>query len=125
MRGKNLKQSIINNISSLSEYHSQNIEVLGVVLESNEKDGTCTISYKGYNDTPNVTTSVPVRLSNPDIIGWFPKKNDYVLIRESAGQPIIIGDGNTIANRNKNKTTTHFKKNIFASIAEDLGGFLI
>lgn len=125
MKGNNLKNSIKSNIASIGDFHNQTIETIGKVMESNERNGTCTVNYKGYNDTPCIVTDVQVRIPNPEIVSWFPKKDDYVIIRESAGQPIVVGDGYQAINKNALRKQAKFEKNIFASLAESLGGFLI
>lgn len=124
MKKINIKDSVKNNVSSIAEFHTQTIDAIGLVKQSNSKNNTCTILYKSFDNAVVVKTDVQVRLANPTSIDWFPKKDDYVLVRESAGIPIVVGDANQIV-KGTNKESTKFAKNIYASVSEAMGGFLV
>lgn len=124
MKKINIKDSVRNNVSSIAEFHTQAIETLGLVKDSNQKDNTCTVLYKTFDGNVVVKPNVVVRLSNPNLIDWFPKKDDYVLIKETGGVPIILGDGNQIYKDNT-RDSARFKQNIFSQISDVVGGFLI
>lgn len=124
MKKINIKESVKNNVSSIAEFHTQAIETLGLVKDSNQKDNTCTVLYRTFDNKVVIRPNVTVRLQNPNIIDWFPKKDDYVLIKETGGIPIILGDGNQIFKDNT-RDAARFKKNIFSQVSDVTGGFLI
>lgn len=125
MKNPNLKNSIKDNVVSVEMFNNQETESIGKVIKSNEKEGICTVNFIGADGNPSTVPNVVVRLDNPSIVAWFPKKNDYVIIRESGGVPIIVGDGTIAASPNKLKAKTKVTKDIYSMFSEVIGGFLI
>ena len=125
MKKINIKDSVRNNVTGIGDFHAQSVETIAKVIESSERSNTCTINYINNEGKPEIQTNVYVRLSDPETLGWYPKKDDYVLIKLEANMPIIIGDATQMVSRNKLREKTKFENNIFASLSESIGGFLI
>ena len=61
---------------------------IGIVYESNERENTCSVSYR--NDTGIMVrkSDVPLRISNAD--SWFPKAGEPVHLSIEHGDPVIV-----------------------------------
>lgn len=125
MKKINIKNSVRNNVVGIDDFNTQTTETIAKVIESSKRSNTCTINYINNENNAEIKTNVVVRISDPDTLGWYPKKDDYVLIKLSGNVPIIIGDATQMVYNNKLREKTSFVNNIFASVNEALGGFLI
>ena len=125
MKKINIKESVRNNVTGIDAFNTQSIETIAKVIESSERANTCTINYINNEGKPEITTNVPVRLADPDNLGWYPEKEDYVIIKLDANNPVIIGSADQLVSKNKLREKTKFEHNIFATLTESIGGFLI
>ena len=125
MKNSSIKNSIRNSIVSSDAFYRGATEKVALVKSSNEKNGTCTIEFNNIEGRRIIENDVKVKLTNPSIIDWFPKKGDYVFIKEDLNVIIVLGDANHIM-FNNTKSQTFFKNNIFSNLVNDnMGGFII
>ena len=125
MKRINIKDSVRNNITGIDAFNTQSIETIAKVIDSSERANTCTINYVNAEGKPEIKTNVLVRLGDIESLGWYPEKDDFVLIKLEGDIPIIIGDASQLITPNKLREKTKFKNNIFSAINESIGGFLI
>lgn len=125
MKRINIKESVKNNVTGIENFNTQVTETIGKVIDCSERSNTCTINYINNENKPEIKTNVIIRIADPEHIGWYPKENDYVLVKIDGFQPVVIGDATHLTNRNKLREKTKFDNNIFASLAEAIGGFII
>lgn len=125
MKRINIKDSVRNNVTGIDTFNTQSVETIAKVIDASERANTCTINYINNEGKAEIKTNVSVRLADVENLGWYPEKDDYVLIKLEANNPIIIGDASQLIYKNKLREKTKFKNNIFASINESIGGFLI
>lgn len=125
MKRINIKDSVRNNVTGIDTFNTQSVETIAKVIESSERANTCTINYINNEGKAEIKTNVSVRLADPESLGWYPTKDDYVIIKLEANNPVITGDASQLISKNKLREKTKFENNIFASINESIGGFLI
>lgn len=125
MKRINIKDSVRNNVTGIDKFNTQSIETVAKVISSSERSNTCTINYINAENKAEIKTNVAVRISDTESLGWYPAKDDYVLIKVDCGNPVIIGDASQLMSNNKLREKTKFENNIFASLTEAIGGFLI
>lgn len=125
MKRINIKDSVRNNVTGIGNFHNQSFETIAKVIECSEKSNVCTINYLDTEDKPQIKVGVPIMLSDPNNIGWYPKANDYVVIKLNGTEPIIIGDAMHLLFKNKGKENAMSETNIFSSINDSIGGYLI
>ena len=124
MKNASIKNAIRNNIVASDALYRGSTEKVALVKSSNEKNGTCTIEFKDFDGNKVTEKDVKVRLFAPGVIDWFPKKNDYVFIKEDLNVVMITGDANHLLTSNKSETS--FDKDIFSNLVNDnTGGFII
>lgn len=125
MKKINIKESVRNNVTGIDAFNTQSIETIAKVIESSERANTCTINYINNEGKAEIKTNVVVRLADPDNLGWYPEKDDYVIIKLDANNPVIIGSADQLVSKNKLREKTKFENNIFSTLTESIGGFLI
>lgn len=125
MKRINIKDSVRNNVTSIDKFNTQIIETVGLVIECSERANTCTVNYKNSEGKAEIKTNVPIRLADPDNLGWYPQKEDYVIVKLDGNTPVITGDAGQLMFKNKLREKTRFENNIFATLTESIGGFLI
>lgn len=125
MKKINIKDSVKNNVTGIGNFHTQSVETIAKVISCSERANTCVINYLNNEGKGEIKSDVPIRLADPDTLGWYPKKDDYVLIKLELDKPVVIGDGSQMIFKNKLREKTKMSNNIFSQIAESLGGFLI
>lgn len=125
MKNSSIKNSIRNNIVSIDSYFKGTSEKVALVKSSNEKNGTCTIEFTDFDGNKVIEKDVKVRLANPSLVDWFPKKGDYVFIREDLNVVMVLGDATHLVT-NSIKTNSIFKLDIFSnSVNDNSGGFIV
>lgn len=125
MKNSTVKNAIKNNIVSVDALFRGATEKIALVKASNEKNGTCSIEFTDFDGNNVLEKDVKVRLSNPALVDWFPKKGDYVFIKEDLNVVIVLGDATHLITNNA-KSQTMFHKDIFSNLVNDmLGGYII
>lgn len=125
MKNSTVKNAIKNNIVSVDALFRGASEKIALVKSSNEKNGTCSIEFTDFDGNNVLEKDVKVRLSNPSLIDWFPKKGDYVFIKEDLNVVIVLGDATHLVTNNT-KSQSIFSKDIFSNLVNDnLGGYII
>lgn len=125
MRNASLKSGIRNNIVSVDALFRGATEKVALVKKSNESNGTCTIEYDDFDGNRTIAKDVKVRLSNPSIVDWFPKKGDYVFIKEDLDIVTVLGDATHIVT-NSSGVNSLFENDIFSnSTNNNVGGFIV
>jgi hypothetical protein len=124
MKNASIKNAIKNNIVASDALYRGATEKVALVKSSNEKNGTCTIEFNNFEGNKVKEKDVKVRLFSPGVIDWFPKKGDYVFIKEDLNVIMITGDANHLLTNNKSETS--FEKDIFSNLVNDnTGGYII
>lgn len=87
----NFKQAIKNNVLSQNNKYSLDQEKIAEVLQSDSRSNTCTLFYKNSDGTGVTRDNVLLNTNQFNINVGFPKKGDYLEIREVGKSIRIVG----------------------------------
>lgn len=122
----NIKNSIRNNIvTPRMESGGNAYQCIALVLSTKEKNSTCKIKYRDYQNRTQTKKNVPVQLNSGGLIDWFPEKGDYVNINVDGGEPVITGEPH-FASSTKNEEKNTIESDIYSDnmSAETMSGYI-
>lgn len=119
-----LKDKLVQNIvAPVASSHSATF-LDAIVLNANEKSNVCDIEYRDNQGVIVTQKNVPLEIINNNMIGWFPKNNEHVIVTIKGGDLFISGPSygkNYDIVRNKMEQ----KKDIYSDESSYfLGGFI-
>jgi len=98
----------LSEISTPAVHNRRALTTVAQVTEADEINNVCSITFVDKDGYKSNRNNVPVQITIPGFIGWFPKVNDYVNVEEVQGALVItskyeIGYGTTVRPNNKLK----------------------
>ena len=121
----NIKKIISNKIVEPATDSRSSTQLLATVTNVNEKLNVCDITYTNRNGTKETRSNVSVMLYNTNVIDWFPKVGDKVVINirdEHINITSPAYDTNEYKNIRENNKIT---QDIFSdSFIDYIGGYL-
>lgn len=121
---RQLKDKLVQNIvAPVASSHSATF-LDAIVLKTNESSNICNIQYKDDQGVIVTQNSVPVEITSNNIIGWFPKEKEHVIVTVKGGDLFITGPSYG-KNYNMIRSRMELKKDIYSnSFSYFLGGFI-
>lgn len=121
---RQLKDKLVQNIvAPVASSHSATF-LDAVVLKANESSNVCDIQYRDDQGVVVTQKSVPVEITSNNIIGWFPKEKEHIIVSVKGGDLFITGPSYG-KNYNMVRNRMELKKDIYSnSFSYFLGGFI-
>lgn len=87
----NIKNKLKNSIVDPAASSRSSLPMTGIIIEANEKLNVCTVEFKEKTGASTVNRNVPVFLYNKNLVDWFPKVGENVIVMNSADSAFISG----------------------------------
>lgn len=119
----NIKKLFENNIVEPAAKSRSTSIIEGIAIKVNEKTNLCTIQFNDSTGKTETRENVPVLVYNKNVIDWFPKKNEKVLLQEK--DRVLYITGPSYQNYSNIRSTLKLENDIFSdTLISGIGGYL-
>ncbi len=114
----------IKQINNPTVNNRRSFTTVGKIIAINEKTNECDIQYLNNDGNYSNKTNVYVKLNMPGVLGWFPKKDDFVSVEITDMSITIVGPAEDRYEVNTRPTIQTPKEALSSNIGCTMAGMI-